>query len=228
MVTAKKIYATVDVESIQKERNMQVQQVSIDAIKPYKNNPRKNDAAVDAVAASISEFGVDEDFAIVNENYVVTKSGRVFTYWRNHKKWKEQKIRNHSNGYLRASIDRKDVYVHRLVAECFCENPNGYKEVNHIDGDKKNNCADNLEWCSRSQNNRHAFATGLRQYQELKDISRSKAAVEQRKKRRKISFDTAQKIRAIKGKTDREIARLYGITRGSVWQIRNGKTYAEP
>lgn len=46
--------------------------------------------------------------------------------------------------------------VHQLVASAFIPNPNGYREVNHIDGDPSNNRVDNLEWCTRSQNILHA------------------------------------------------------------------------
>lgn len=46
--------------------------------------------------------------------------------------------------------------VHQLVASAFIPNPNGYREVNHIDGDPSNNRVDNLEWCNRSQNIIHA------------------------------------------------------------------------
>lgn len=52
--------------------------------------------------------------------------------------------------------------VHRIVAECFVENPNNYLEVNHKDGDKLNNCKDNLEWVSRSENLKHAYKQELR------------------------------------------------------------------
>lgn len=46
--------------------------------------------------------------------------------------------------------------IHRLVAVAFIPNPEGKAEINHIDGNKTNNCASNLEWCSRLENMRHA------------------------------------------------------------------------
>lgn len=52
--------------------------------------------------------------------------------------------------------------VHRLVAEAFVDGQNDGLVVNHIDGDKHNNRADNLEWTTRSQNDKHAFANNLR------------------------------------------------------------------
>lgn len=48
--------------------------------------------------------------------------------------------------------NKKQCRIHRLVAEAFIPNPKGYKEVNHIDENKRNNTASNLEWCSRSYN----------------------------------------------------------------------------
>ena len=49
----------------------------------------------------------------------------------------------------------KQYSVHRLVAKAFCQNPNDYSEVNHINEDKADNRACNLEWCSHIQNSRH-------------------------------------------------------------------------
>ena len=61
-----------------------------------------------------------------------------------------------TNGYLVACLwknnKQKKFVLHKLVAQAFLENPNNYKEVNHIDENKTNNRADNLEWCSHKYN----------------------------------------------------------------------------
>lgn len=65
---------------------------------------------------------------------------------------KKLKQHMHSQGYkvvvLTKNGESKKAFVHRLVADAFVENPNGYPVVNHIDEDKTNNFADNLEWCT--------------------------------------------------------------------------------
>jgi hypothetical protein len=70
------------------------------------------------------------------------------------------------HGYVRADLClngvRKALKVHRLVATAFIPNPNNKPYINHKDGNKKNNNVNNLEWCSPSENNFHAFATGLK------------------------------------------------------------------
>lgn len=61
--------------------------------------------------------------------------------------------------YVRLNPVKKNFYIHRLVATCFIENPNANAEVNHIDGNKSNNCVDNLEWVTKSENNIHKYRT---------------------------------------------------------------------
>lgn len=65
------------------------------------------------------------------------------------------------NGYLVVYFckdrKRKQFSVHRLVAQAFCVNPNNYTVVNHIDFNKTNNNANNLEWCTQLQNTRYSY-----------------------------------------------------------------------
>jgi len=64
-------------------------------------------------------------------------------------------------GYISVYINGSRVRVHRLVANEFIEKVDGKPFVNHIDGDKTNNRVENLEWCTQSENARHAYRTGL-------------------------------------------------------------------
>ena len=63
--------------------------------------------------------------------------------------------------YLKNKIFNRPIQVHRLVALAFIENKDNKPIVNHIDGNKRNNCVDNLEWVTESENRKHAVATGL-------------------------------------------------------------------
>lgn len=66
-------------------------------------------------------------------------------------------VHNSANGYnalvLCGDHVKKTMYVHRIVAEAFVDNPNGYGFVNHKDENKVNNKASNLEWCTKEYNN---------------------------------------------------------------------------
>ena len=64
-------------------------------------------------------------------------------------------------GYRRVALMRngvsKSYAVHRLVCVMFLPNPEKKRTVNHKDGNKLNNCLDNLEWATHSENHKHAY-----------------------------------------------------------------------
>lgn len=70
-----------------------------------------------------------------------------------------------TNGYLAVGLSKnkkqKQWLLHRLIAIHFISNPENKPEVNHKNGIKTDASIDNLEWCTKSENTIHAFATGL-------------------------------------------------------------------
>lgn len=123
-------------------------------------------------------------------------------------------------GYIRKK-------VHRLVAEAFLPNVNELPQVNHKDGDKKNNNVDNLEWCTAKENLRHALETGLR-----KKTYKSTPHYGEENGNSKITKEIAEEIRNsyISGSREygcRALARKYGLGVTTVRAIVNYKTWKE-
>lgn len=113
----------------------------------------------------------------IDSTYQISSAGQV--------RDKTGKIRNqYDNGGGYYMVNLKDEngnwvmkYVHILVATAFKPNPYNLPEVNHIDEDKTNNCADNLEWCSRQYNNSYGttIERGLQTKKERKSSNAEKA-----------------------------------------------------
>lgn len=100
--------------------------------------------------------------------YQVSNLGNVMSLNWNHTNT-SQPIRPFRNrGYLRVTFrvngTSRKFLVHRLVADAFLPNEQGKETVNHIDGNKENNCISNLEWATRREQTAHAIKTGLRPY----------------------------------------------------------------
>ena len=89
-------------------------------------------------------------------NYLIFPNGKMYSVITG----KEIKGRVGNHGYQYVTIEKKNVLVHRLMAKHFIGDLQD-KEVNHKDGNKLNNCAENLEWVTRAENIRHAYANGL-------------------------------------------------------------------
>ena len=91
-------------------------------------------------------------------NYMVSNTGEIKSLNYN-KTGKEKVLIPHklSNGYLGINLydnDKKSCYllIHRLVAQAFLPNPNGYRIINPKDENRSNNSVNNLEWCSYKYN----------------------------------------------------------------------------
>ena len=65
---------------------------------------------------------------------------------------------------LRKDNESNRVAIHRIVAEAFIDNPNGYSVINHIDHDTLNNRVENLEWCTQQYNNEYGHNKPVKQY----------------------------------------------------------------
>lgn len=96
-----------------------------------------------------------------NTDYCVSDDGRIYSK----KVKKELSPKKNWDGYERVQIWEhgkcRFVSWHRVVAETWCEKPEGATVVNHKDGNKQNNHSRNLEWVTQKENIQHAWETGL-------------------------------------------------------------------
>lgn len=154
----------------------------------------------------------------IKDLYTINDNGEIFSDISG-----KMKTRNKGNteyqiiNFMTQEGKKKTYRVHRLVMMAFkpIEDMNNL-EVNHIDGDKKNNALSNLEWCSASENQKHAFQTGLQQPRKGEKSNFSKLT--------QADIDKIFELRNF-GWLQKDIASQIGCTRSNISYILNHKTW---
>lgn len=154
----------------------------------------------------------------IKDLYTINDNGEIFSDISG-----KMKTRNKGNteyqiiNFMTQEGKKKTYRVHRLVMMAFkpIEDMDNL-EVNHIDGDKKNNALSNLEWCSASENQKHAFQTGLQQPRKGEKSNFSKLT--------QADIDKIFELRNL-GWLQKDIANQIGCTRSNISYILNHKTW---
>jgi NUMOD4 motif/HNH endonuclease len=159
--------------------------------------------------------------------YQVSNHGRVRSLdreiawkgtWRFYK-GKVMKQRKDKDGYLTIQLykngNRKDYFVHRLVALAFIPNVDSKKQVNHLDGRNDNNHVSNLEWAS--ENNQHCYDTGLR------DSLNGERHINAKLKETDVLII---RLMLDNGILQRIIAQKFGVTRSIITRIKSKKLWS--
>lgn len=156
----------------------------------------------------------------INQNYSISSLGRV----RNDKTNKflsPRDLRGYKRIYIYVNGKATDLRIHRLVANAFIPNPNNKPQINHINGNRSDNCVTNLEWCTNAENQKHAYKIGLRDSK-----SNSESARGVRNPNCKLS---EQDVKDIKTKleylTGIELAKQYNVATSTISNIKNNKKW---
>lgn len=104
------------------------------------------------------------------DDYLIRGNGDVYSLKK--KNARKLKPRNNGRGYLQVRLSenniQKNYLIHRLVAQAFIPNTYDFDTIDHIDGNKKNNCISNLQYLSRGDNARKYYGKALKDIQEAK------------------------------------------------------------
>lgn len=152
-------------------------------------------------------------------NYEISNMGRIKKYTKTYDKYFLLKpTLNTTNGYVYISIvneegKKKNLSLHRLVAFNFVDGYNENDTVNHIDGNKENNKAENLEWVTQSENNYKA-------YSDLKRTTNTSYSKNGKFKKLVITDDNGNEYEF---KTIRAFAKFYNVSDSQAQRYISGE-----
>lgn len=153
--------------------------------------------------------------------YMVSNMGRIFGTPKKTHCGHELNQKKSKAGYMSVSLCKNSVKktcaVHRIVANAFIPNPGNKPEVNHKNGVRSDNSVANLEWATRSENERHA-------YRELGKKANRPWAGKPRKFARRFSDEQIREIRR-DSRSNTVIASDYGVSKNAIRQIKTRKVY---
>lgn len=154
----------------------------------------------------------------LKDYYTITKEGKIYSDNSGLMKTRNRKGTDYQIINLSEEDGSKKTFrMHRLVMMAFKPVDNMEKlEVNHIDGDKKNNSLENLEWCTASENQQHAFRLGLQKPRKGNKSNFSKLKEE--------DINRIFELRK-QGLTQQRIAEIIGCSRSNISYILNKKTW---
>ena len=134
---------------------------------------------------------------------------------------------DNGSGYKFISINCNKEYIHRLMAIAFLPNPENKSQVNHINGIKSCNLIENLEWCTASENGKHAYKNNLNRISDYQKEQTSKAVSGTKCHFSILNENDVRDIRTIKkiGLTNKKIAELFNVNRETIGNIIRGKTW---
>ena len=153
-------------------------------------------------------FGFYGYYVDIDGNIYSVKSGKILKQDTNKQGYQTVGLYN----TIGKSIRQR---VHRLVASVFILNPYNLPQINHKDGDKKNNHVSNLEWCTGKYNSKHSWNTGLR-----KPSRGEKSGNNKLKEHEVVTIYMSDK-------SSKELSKMFNISERTIRDIRSGRTWVD-